>query len=88
MSHTIAIRLPTPLFKRMRLSARALKKSRSDLIRKALEDYLERMGPAAEKDPYSVLLSLMPLEASGLSDLGSQSEFHLRKKFHARSHSR
>ncbi len=88
MSHTIAIRIPDPLFRRVRQSARANKKSRSDFIREALEDYLERLGSSSEKDPYSLLSSLMPFEGSGIKDLASKSKHYLKEKFRARSHPR
>lgn len=87
MSDTIAIRIPEPLLKRVRQSARAMKKSRSEIIREALEDYFERGGVGVERDPYAALVSLMPFEGSGVSDLGAKSEFYLRKKFRARSRS-
>ena len=88
MSHTIAIRIPDPLFRQIRKSARTKKKSRSDFIRQALEDYLERMGTVAERDPYSLLSSLMPFEGGGRVDLASRSEEYLKEKFHARSRPR
>jgi hypothetical protein len=88
MSQTIVIRIPDPLFRRVRQSAKARKTSRSALIREALEDYFERTGLAAERDPYSLLLSLMPFEGSGRTDLGSRSEEYLKERFRARSHSR
>lgn len=87
MSHTIVIRFPSDLFKKVQKTARVQKKNRSVIIREALEDFFSRTGPSAEKDPYQTLLSLMPLEGSGISDLASRSEEYLRKKFHARSRS-
>lgn len=60
MINKIALRIPDPPLKRVRRSARAMKK---------------------KKDPYSVLVSLMPFEGSGVADLGSRSEFYLKKKF-------
>lgn len=87
MSHTIAIRIPDPLIKQVRQWARAKKKSRSELIREALHDYFEREALNSNQDPYSVLVSLMPFEGSGIPDLASQSKTYLRRKFHARSRS-
>lgn len=87
MSNTIAIRIPDPLLKRIRKSAKAMNKSRSEVIREALEEYLQRIGLSAEPDPYAVLLSLMPFEGSDVVDLAAKSEFYLKKKFRERSRS-
>lgn len=87
MSNTIAIRVPDSLVKQIRQWTKAKKKSRSQVIREALHDYFEREALNANKDPYSVLVSLMPFEGSGIPDLAAQSKTYLRDKFHARSRS-
>ena len=88
MSNTIAIRMPDPLLKQVRRSAKAMKKSRSEVIREALEDYFARAGVGVERDPYAALLSLMPFEGSGIPDLASKSQEYLRKKFQKKSDER
>ena len=86
MSYTIALRLPDPLFKQVRQSAKNTKKNRSQVIREALENYFEQNGVAGEKDAYQSLMALMPLEKSGIADLSTKNKEYLRKKIHARSH--
>ena len=85
MSYTLALRLPGPLFKQIRLSAKNKKKSRSEIIREALESYFQQNGVGGEKDAYQALMSLMPLEKSGVTDLAKNSKTCLRKKIHARA---
>lgn len=85
MSTTIAIRLSEPLIKRVRQWAKAKNKNRSEIIREALQDYFERTRLGVETDPYRALISLMPLQGSGIPDLAAKSKTTLRQKFHARS---
>lgn len=72
----------------MKRVARVVGKTRSAIVRDALDQFFSRMAPSGEKDPYQILRSFFPLEHSGISDLGSRSEDHLRKKFRARSRPR
>lgn len=84
MSHTIALRLPEPLFKLVRQSAKATKKNRSEIIREALSAYFEN-SLFGEKDAYQSLMALMPLEKNNQPNLAINSKEILRKKIHARA---
>jgi metal-responsive CopG/Arc/MetJ family transcriptional regulator len=78
------VRLPENLARSVDEIAKQRQVSRSDVVREALEQYCERAGSAENFSRVELLKSLVQYEGSGVGDLASRSEEHLRKRFNAR----
>jgi metal-responsive CopG/Arc/MetJ family transcriptional regulator len=79
-----SIRLPGSLVRRLDDLSSASGATRSELVREAVDQYCRRARPSRKPDPIDLLDKLVDYEGSGLSDLGSRSEQHLRKLFRER----
>ena len=83
------IRLPEGLARSVDEIAKQRQVTRSVVVREALEQYCEQSRKGEQRSRTELLRSLVSYAGSGVSDLGSRSEEHLRKRFHAqRSRSR
>ena len=58
--------------------------TRSDVIRKALEEYCSKRGKGKPQGRLALLMDLVSYSGSGVGDLASRSEEHLRKRFRGR----
>jgi len=78
------VRLPENLARSVDEIAKQRQVSRSDVVREALEQYCERASNAENLSRVELLRGLVSYEGSGVGDLASRSEEHLRKRFNAR----
>ena len=78
------VRLPENLARSVDEIAKQRQVSRSDVVREALEQYCKRAGNAESLSRVELLQSLVSYDGSGVGDLASRSEEHLRKRFNAR----
>ena len=78
------VRLPERLARSVDEIAKQRQVSRSDVVREALEQYCERASNAENLSRVELLQSLVSYDGSGVGDLASRSEEHLRKRFNAR----
>jgi Arc/MetJ-type ribon-helix-helix transcriptional regulator len=78
MTRQISLRLPDKLLGRIDRQARQRRLRRTDLIREALEFYLD--GPLATVDerPYERVRDLVGSLSGGLPDLGQRHRHYLR----------
>jgi metal-responsive CopG/Arc/MetJ family transcriptional regulator len=78
------VRLPEGLARSVDEIAKQRHVSRSDVVREALEQYCERARKSEALSRMELLRSLVSYDGSGVGDLASRSEEHLRKRFNAR----
>jgi metal-responsive CopG/Arc/MetJ family transcriptional regulator len=78
------VRLPESLTRSVDEIAKQRQVSRSEVVREALEQYCERARSAEKLSRVELLHTLVAYPGSGVGDLASRSEQHLRKRFHAR----
>lgn len=78
------VRLPENLARSVDEIARQRQVSRSDVVREALEQYCKHASNAENLSRVELLQSLVSYDGSGVGDLASRSEEHLRKRFNAR----
>lgn len=78
------VRLPESLARSIDEIAKQRHVSRSDVVREALEQYCERASKAETLSRVELLRSLVSYNGSGVGDLASRGEDHLRKRFNAR----
>jgi predicted DNA-binding protein len=74
MSSKVTLRLPQDLAERLANSAKRMKRKRSDVVRIALEQYLDAEPQAR---PIERVRDLIGRVKSGVSDLGSRHREHL-----------
>ena len=77
MDTQLTLRLPATLAAKLERSARRLKRKRSDVVRLALEQYLE-VEPEAR--PVERVRDLLGGIASGVPDLGQRHREHLLRR--------
>jgi metal-responsive CopG/Arc/MetJ family transcriptional regulator len=77
MERQLSMRLPTELAAKLERSARRLKRKRSELVREALEQYLDTQP---EQRPIERVRDLLGSIASGRSDLGQRHRDHLIRR--------
>ena len=77
MESQITLRLPATLAEKLEISARRLKRKRSDVVRRALEQFLET-EPTAR--PIERVRDLLGRVESGVSDLGQNHREHLIRR--------
>lgn len=78
------VRLPENLARSVDEIAKQRQVSRSDVVREALEQYCERASNTENLSRVELLRSLVSYDGSGVGDLATRSEEHLRKRFNAR----
>jgi Arc/MetJ-type ribon-helix-helix transcriptional regulator len=78
------VRLPENLARSVDEIAKQRQVSRSEIVREALEQYCERANKEEPRSRVELVRSLVAYEGSGVGDLASRSEEHLRKRFDAR----
>ena len=78
MGTQISLRLPEPLFKRLNQEARKRRVRRSDLVRQALEAFLNGETSFAGDRPYDRVRDLVGKLSGGPPDLGERHREYLR----------
>ncbi len=78
MGTQISLRLPDPLFRRLDREARKRRVRRSDLVRTALEAFLNGELPLAEARPYVRVQDLIGKLSGGPPDLAERHREYLR----------
>ncbi len=78
MEQVVTIRVPVKLVKRLDVAAKRMQRSRSYVMRLALERYLESQKNIK---PYDLVRDLIGTVDTGISDLGQNHEKYLREKF-------
>jgi hypothetical protein len=82
--NTASFRLPPGLLEALERSAKRAGRPKSDLVRAALERYLGGFDRKGRSTTGELVDSLVTYEGSGVGDLASRGEAHLRARFHAR----
>jgi len=77
MESQLTLRLPAALAEKLERSARRLKRKRSDVVRQALEQFLDA-GP--EVRPIDRVRDLLGSVETGVSDLGQLHREHLIRR--------
>lgn len=77
MEAQLTLRLPAALAAKLERSARRLKRKRSDVVRLALEQFLEA---GAETPPVERVRDLLGGVESGIPDLGQRHREHLIRR--------
>lgn len=78
------VRLPEALARSVDEIAKQRQVTRSEVVREALEQYCERASTTENLSRVALLRRLVSYAGSGVGDLASRSEEHLRKRFSAR----
>ncbi len=78
MAAQISLRLPEPLLKRLNQEARRRRLRRSDLLRQALEAFLDGGAAMAGDRPYDKIRDLIGSVSGGPPDLGERHREYLR----------
>lgn len=81
MNSQLTVRLPDDLEKGISMLAKKLHLKRADIVRMALEKFVEQAKGEEESSPYDRVKSLLGSVSSGISDLGESHREHLLKKF-------
>lgn len=81
MQSQLTVRLSDDLDKDISSLAKRLRLKRSDIVRIALEKFLEEFQGEDEIRPYEKVKSFIGAISSGISDLGESRRKHLLKKF-------
>ena len=77
MESQLTLRLPAALAEKLEISARRLKRKRSDVVRLALEQFLEA---APQTRPIERVRDLLGSVESGVPDLGQRHREHLLRR--------
>ena len=77
MDSQLTLRLPAALAEKLEISARRLKRKRSDVVRRALEQFLET---EPVERPVERVRDLLGRVESGVSDLGQRHREHLIRR--------
>ena len=80
MQSQLTVRLSDDLDRNVSSIAKRLRLKRSDIVRMALEKFLEEFHLEKEGRPYDKVKSLIGTISSGISDLGEAHREHLLKK--------
>jgi predicted DNA-binding protein len=81
MKRQLTVRLTDELEEQVEALARKLNRKRSDVVRLALERFIQEADEAHEDRPYSRVKDLIGSVESGIADLGSSHREHLKSRF-------
>jgi len=81
MQSQLTVRLSDDLDKGVATLAKKLHLKRSDIVRMALQRFLESVAGEAESSPYERVHSLIGSLHTGISDLGESHRKHLLNRF-------
>lgn len=80
METQLTLRMPADLADRLAKVARLTRRRRSELVRLALEQFLEQAGPGVERRPIDLVRDLLGSVDSGIPDLGRNHRKYLLKR--------
>jgi len=80
MQSQLTVRLPDDLDRKVSAYAKRLRLKRSDIVRMALEKFVEETFISEELSPYKRVSNLIGIVESGVSDFGQSHRKHLLKK--------
>ncbi len=81
MQSQLTVRLSDNLDRNVSSLAKKLRLKRSDIVRMALEKFMEEFHLEEKNRPYDKVKNLIGTISSGISDLGEAHREHLLKKF-------
>ena len=81
MNAQLTVRVPDTLEKDVAMLAKKLRLKRSDIVRIALERFVQQTAGEEEMSPYDRVKGLLGIVSSGISDLGESHREHLLRKF-------
>ncbi|MEK6691556.1 MAG: ribbon-helix-helix protein, CopG family [Nitrospirota bacterium] len=81
MQSQLTVRLSDDLERGLSVLAKRLHLKRSDIVRMALERFLEEMQGKEEGMPYEKVKSLLGIISTGITDLGEEHRKYLLKQF-------
>lgn len=81
MQSQLTVRLSNDLDEGLSVLAKKLRLKRSDIVRMALERFLEEFEVKEEEKPYEKVKNLIGTISSGISDLGEAHRKYLLKQF-------
>lgn len=82
MDSQMTVRLPDELSSKISSMARKLGLKRSDLVRMALQRFVDEQAEDVSTRPYDRVKHLIGSVRSGVPDLGSDHRKHLVERFH------
>ncbi len=80
VSHQITVRMPEDLLEKLDRQAALQRRKRSDVIRLAVERFLEEPDRAPETRPIDKVRDLLGSYESGIPDLGQRHREHLLRR--------
>lgn len=81
MSEQLTVRMPKELAQKLAKAAKVLRRSRSDVVRLALERFLQDFSGAEEPlKPVDLVWDLLGRVESGVPDLGQRHREHLLER--------
>lgn len=80
MQSQLTVRLPEELDREITDAANHLHLKRSDIVRRALEEYLREFHIREDLAPYRKIQHLIGSVKSGISDLGASHREHLARR--------
>ncbi len=80
MERQLTLRLPAALARRLERAAREMRRRRSEVVRLALEQFLEGSGAEPRARPVELVRDLLGSLESGLSDLGQRHRDYLTRR--------
>lgn len=81
MQSQLTVRLSDDLERGLSVLAKRLHLKRSDIVRMALERFLEELQGKEEGMPYEKVKSLLGIISTGITDLGEEHRKYLLKQF-------
>ncbi len=84
MEAQVSVRLPGPLHKRLARAAKRLGLKRSDVVRLAVQRFLDEAEQVAHPRPYDLVKDLGGSVRSGAGDIGSRHREYLLARFRKR----
>lgn len=81
MSSQLTVRLPGGLQRKISLLAKRLHLKRSDIVRMALEMFVQNSQHENEDSPFLMVKHLLGSVSTGIPDLGESHREHLLKHF-------
>jgi metal-responsive CopG/Arc/MetJ family transcriptional regulator len=81
MEAQLTVRLPEDLNAKVSTAARRLRLKRSDVVRLALQKFLDELPGETGRTPYDRVKHLLGSVESGVSDLGTNHRHHLVERF-------
>jgi len=78
---TLSVRLDENTRHKLQKTAEALRVTRTEVVRRSLQEYCERTLKEIEQSPYELIKDLAGSAASGQGDLSTRGEEILRKRF-------